>query len=76
MEFDLTIDGSSTDECFDFSLRHGTRVIPATFWNAEESSIDGRPSHCCSTADRCTRDMNFRTSSLVLSWPAQVVQFS
>jgi dienelactone hydrolase len=42
VEFDLTIDGSSTDECFDFSLRHGTRVIPATFWNAQGSS-NGRP---------------------------------
>jgi predicted esterase len=42
MGFDLTIDGSSTDECFEFSLLRGTRVIPATFWNAR-GSADGRP---------------------------------
>lgn len=37
MEFDLTIEGSSTDQCVDFSLRQGTRFIPATFWKAEGS---------------------------------------
>lgn len=38
MAFDLTIEGHFDDECFDFSLRRGARVIPATFWNAPPSS--------------------------------------
>jgi hypothetical protein len=35
---ELIVHGESTDKCFDFSLRHATGDIPATFWNSDGSA--------------------------------------
>lgn len=43
MTIDLKIEGKSSDRCFDFTLHHDDRVIPATFWNARAPAGAGTP---------------------------------
>lgn len=43
MKRDITLEGKSSDSCFDFSIHHDGGMVPATFWNAAGVSTGPAP---------------------------------
>ena len=43
MHREITLEGRSSDRCFDFSIHHENGIVPATFWNARGGTGDAAP---------------------------------